>query len=153
MDGYITKPVRAKELFETIDRLAAGPPAATVPEPPAEAVGIDWSAALEYVGGDEHMLRDLIGIFLVEAPRWLSELREAVARGRAADVKRLAHNLKGSLRLFGAKSVIDSSFLLEQMGRSGNLSGAAEACAALQTNIEQLMPILRQAGSTMNAEA
>jgi PAS domain S-box-containing protein len=143
MDGYISKPVRAKELFETIDRLAANPPTTPgVGESAGVSDQIDWSAALEYVAGDEQMLRDLIGIFLVECPRWLTELREAIASERIGDVKRLAHNLKGSIRLFGAKSVFDSAFLLEQMGRSGNLSGAAPACAALEEGIERLKPAL-----------
>jgi HPt (histidine-containing phosphotransfer) domain-containing protein len=66
----------------------------------------------------------------------------AIAAASVSDVKRLAHNLKGSVRLIGAKSVADSAFLLEQMGRSGNLSGADKACTALETAIEGLKPVL-----------
>jgi PAS domain S-box-containing protein len=144
MDDYITKPVRAHELFAAIDRIAAAAPAQAVATAAPSADTIDWTAALDYVAGDEQMLRDLVGIFLKETPRWLSELHGAVALNHAADVKRLAHNLKGSVRLFGSKSAFDSAFLLEQMGRNGNLSGAASALAALEQSIDRLLPVLQR---------
>jgi CheY-like chemotaxis protein len=144
MDGYVTKPVRAQELFQVIGRIAEDT-SEVAPEVESGTVdGIDWSAALDYVGGDAQMLRDLIGIFQTECPRWLSELRRAVAAASVADVRRLAHNLKGSVRLFGAKSAFDSAFLLEQMSRSGNLSGASEALTALEESIERIAPALQQ---------
>ncbi len=143
MDGYISKPVRARELFEAIDRIStATEPTNSPPQSTVDSNGIDWSSALEYVAGDEGMLRDLIGIFLTEAPRWMTELRQAIAAGNSGDVKRLAHNLKGSVRIFGAKSAFDSAFSLEQMSRSGNLSGAEEAYAALAQGIDRLTPAL-----------
>ncbi|HMF15118.1 MAG TPA: response regulator, partial [Gemmataceae bacterium] len=143
MDGYVTKPVRAHELFETIDRIVGASPSG-VERQLVDAEGIDWSAALDYVGGDEALLRDLIGIFLSEGPRWLRELRSAIADADTDAVKRLAHNLKGSVRLFGAKSAFDPAFLLERMGRSGNLSGAAEALATLEEQVSRLAPVLRR---------
>ena len=143
MDGYVTKPVRAQELFAAIDRMTEAPLQHAAAAPPS-ADDIDWAAALEYVAGDEQMLRDLVGIFLTEAPRWLGELRQAVAANHVADVKRLAHNLKGSVRLFGSKSAFDSAFLLEQMSRNGNLADASPAMAALEQRIERLTPLLRQ---------
>jgi len=143
MDSYVTKPVRAQELFAVIDRMSEAPlqPVAAIP-PSADAV--DWSAALDYVAGDEQMLRDLVGIFLTEAPRWMGELRQAVAADHITDVKRIAHNLKGSVRMFGSKSAFDSAFLLEQMSRNGNLADASSAMTALEQSIERLTPILKQ---------
>jgi PAS domain S-box-containing protein len=143
MDSYISKPVRARELFDTINQIASHAEAGPVQaEQRVDPDGVDWAAALDYVGGDEQMLREMIDIFLDEAPRWMAELRQAIAAHNVPDVKRLAHNFKGSARLFGAKSVADSAFLLEQMGRNGNLSGADAACAALETAIDRLKPAL-----------
>jgi PAS domain S-box-containing protein len=144
MDGYVTKPVRAQELFETIERVAGKPPTGDASGAPPASNDVDWSAALDYVGGDAEMLRDLIEIFLAECPRWLEELRSAIAGNAVGDVKRLAHNLKGSVRLFGAKTAIDAAFLLEQMGRNGNLSGATEGLEVLERAISELCPALRQ---------
>jgi PAS domain S-box-containing protein len=143
MDDYITKPVRAHELFAAIDRIATSAPVQAVATA-APSGDIDWKAALDYVAGDQQMLRDLIGIFLKEGPRWLSELHSALDRNQAAEVKRLAHNLKGSVRLFGSKSAFDAAFLLEQMSRSGNLSEAPAALADLEQSINRLLPLLRR---------
>jgi CheY-like chemotaxis protein/HPt (histidine-containing phosphotransfer) domain-containing protein len=144
MDGYVTKPVRAQELFETIERVAGMPPTEDASTATAAGDDVDWPAALDYVGGDARMLRDLIEIFLAECPRWLEELRRAIAGRVVGDVKRLAHNLKGSVRLFGAKNAFDPAFLLEQMGRNGNLSGAPEALAKLEESVARLAPTLRR---------
>src|SRR5262249_10884535 len=64
MDGYVTKPVRPPELYAAIARIADGPPPALKNDVVAESA-VDWSAALDYVAGDQQMLRDLIGIFAV----------------------------------------------------------------------------------------
>jgi CheY-like chemotaxis protein len=144
MDDYVTKPVRAQELFAAIDRVADGIASRAIEARRDSADFIDWTAALDYVAGDDQMLRDLVNIFLTEAPRWMQELREAVSASQVADVKRTAHNLKGSVRLFGSKSAFDSAFLLEQMSRSGNLSGAPAALASLEQSIERLLRALRQ---------
>jgi PAS domain S-box-containing protein len=148
MDDYVTKPVRAQELYAAIDRIAERIATQSPTANPDTTDAIDWSAALEYVAGDEQMLRDLVRIFLAEAPRWLLELRQAIAANQMTDVKRTAHNLKGSVRLFGSKSAFDSAFLLEQMSRSGNLSEAAGALAALEQTIERILPMLRQFAET-----
>jgi PAS domain S-box-containing protein len=153
MDDYITKPVRTQELFAAIDRVADGFASHTVDARRETADVIDWTAALDYVAGDDQMLRDLVNIFLTEAPRWMQELREAISANHVADVKRTAHNLKGSIRLFGSKSAFDSAFLLEQMSRSGNLSGAPAALASLEQSIELLLRALRQYTEKGNRES
>jgi hypothetical protein len=48
------------------------------------------------------------------------------------------------VRLFGAKNAFDAAFLLEQMGRSGNLSGATDALATLEESLGRLSPALRR---------
>ena len=73
MDNYISKPIRSRELFETIDRtLAAGPVTVADALPDADGVGLDWSVALDTVGGDRQLLGEIIEAFLQEAPRLLS---------------------------------------------------------------------------------
>src|SRR5207249_7931286 len=75
MDGYVAKPVRADELFRSVDHFADGAP--TKPEPinSDAAEPIDWSGALDYVAGDETMLGEVRGSVLAEATRWRSEHR------------------------------------------------------------------------------
>jgi two-component system, sensor histidine kinase and response regulator len=88
------------------------------------------------------LLGEMIDLFLEECPRWLAELRAAVRTGSAADVKRTAHNLKGSMAHFGARAAFEAARALEMMGRSGMLGEAPAACVALERELERVRPAL-----------
>jgi signal transduction histidine kinase/CheY-like chemotaxis protein len=168
-DGYVSKPIRFQDLFDTIDRLAA---TATVPSvqadraavvrapvpaaAPAVAAGVVGAvgaagdrppsfaegAALESTGGDRELLRELIAVFLEHAPGWMRELGSALGRGDAAEVHRLAHTIKGAVDSCGAARAYDAAMLLERMGRRGELGGAPAAYATLDREITQVLPEL-----------
>jgi CheY-like chemotaxis protein len=156
MDGYVSKPVRPQELQEMIIKVVGGSQAAPTGEaneqPSAQAPGaaegvpppvppatpwVDWKAALEYVGDDARLLRDLIGLFLEEYERWLQEARQAITAGKPAELKRPAHNLKGSLNHFGAQTAFETARALETMARSGILNDAAAVCGELERQLHQ----------------
>ncbi len=144
MDGYVAKPVRAQELFAAIaGRCAAGGAGEAPAEAPADAV-LDWAAALDYVGGDRELLRDVIEAFRAECPRWREGLRRAVAGGDVAEVKRFAHNLKSAAAHLGARRASRAAQALEEMGGHGNLSGAEEACATLESELDRMVPALAE---------
>ncbi|HYH00914.1 MAG TPA: response regulator, partial [Terriglobales bacterium] len=103
MDGYVSKPIRGKELVETIESLLP-PSTTTPPEVAAEAI-TDMSAALGRVGGDEELLAELAGIFIEDLPRSVSELEGAVAQRDPERVRRAAHSIKGAVLNFGASAV------------------------------------------------
>jgi CheY-like chemotaxis protein len=145
MDSYIPKPVRPRELFEAI--------AATV-EPPragngAESAGVsspeellNWNEALDQVGGDTELLRELVGLFLETSPKELSELREAIARGDCQSLKRLAHTIKGTLGVVGARAARSVAQVLETKAQKGDLTSMDETCVALEKAVERLRPAL-----------
>jgi hypothetical protein len=54
--------------------------------------------------------------------------------------------LKGAVANFAARSAYEAAFRLEKMARSGDLSGAPEAEAALAREIERLRPALMALG-------
>ena len=100
------------------------------------------SAALESTGGDRELLRELIGVFLAEAPRWMRDLESALGRGDAAEVQRLAHTIKGAVDSCGASRAYDAAMVLERMGRGGELDSAPAAYATLGREIERVLPEL-----------
>jgi two-component system, sensor histidine kinase and response regulator len=59
--------------------------------------------ALERLGGDEDLLRELCQIFLEESPKLLRTLRQAALAGDADAVMRAAHSFKGELSLDDAR--------------------------------------------------
>ncbi len=144
MDGYVTKPVRARELFEAIAAAVGRPATAAeeVADAPEPGEGPDWAAALERVAGDRGLLAELVRLFLREYPGWLADMRKAQAAGDAVRLKRVGHNMKSCLGNFGARAAFERALRVEAIGREGNLAGADEACRALEQSLERLRPAL-----------
>jgi HPt (histidine-containing phosphotransfer) domain-containing protein len=143
MDDYVSKPIHAKDLFAVIDRLTAdapaGAPAPERAEPPPEepqSGAIDKDEVLARVDGDIELLRELNGIFVAENPKLLTQLRQAMTEGNSDALGKASHTVKGMLANLGAKSAAEAALRLEKMGTGNNLSGADEAYAALEKEIE-----------------
>ena len=98
MDGYVAKPVRPHELYAAVEGCA-----------PAD-VPFEWDAALESVGGDEAMLRELAELFFVECPKLMQQIREHIAGAAGPELRRAAHTLKGSAHVFGAEGAAEAAF-------------------------------------------
>ncbi|MGE3538390.1 MAG: response regulator [Candidatus Tectimicrobiota bacterium] len=140
MDAYLSKPIQADQLFQTLEYLhqpVEGRPAM----PPAVISGetvFDQRAALARVKGDSAMLQEIVGVFFEETPLLLLALREAIARDDATAIMRAAHSLKGTVSSFGATAARDAAFQVEMAGRSGDVRGAEGACIALEREIASL---------------
>ena len=106
------------------------------------AVLLDLSAALDRIGGDEELLREIAGLFLVEYPILLQEIRIALKRGDAEALERGAHSLKGSVSNFGARLAFEAALTLEAMGRTRNLDRAPSAFTELEAVLRALRPEL-----------
>jgi PAS domain S-box-containing protein len=143
MDAYVTKPVRVQELHAIIDRLTAGvQDGAVAVEEKKTSVSdvLDWNSALEYVGGDEPLLRELFAVFREELPRWLLEIEQGMARKDATTVQRAAHKLKGALGNFGARPAAHAAVELETLARAGDLAVLEQTFAKLRKELDLLLP-------------
>jgi two-component system, sensor histidine kinase and response regulator len=151
MDGYISKPIRSKELEQAISELVSAPKTAKVPASIASQADsvIDHAALLAGVDGNRRFLRELARLFLADCPLHLAEIKEAIRHSDAVALGRAAHKLKGSIGNFAAKNAYAAAQRLEIMGRDGNLNNAAEACGALESELALLNEELRRL--TMNA--
>jgi two-component system sensor histidine kinase/response regulator len=136
MDGYITKPVRFSDIEQTLAGLAKTPVAP--PKPPPGAASWNRVEALDRIGGDEELLRDLCHIFLEESPKLMLKLQEAVATGDADGVTRAAHSLKGEAGYLGADGTSHAARKLEEMGHNKDLSGASDTLAVLEREVASL---------------
>src|SRR5262249_30315009 len=124
MDGYLAKPVRARELFESVespDSLTRSRVAGLSPRLPAKGV-FNKETALARVGGDVALLRELAELFLRESPALVEAVANAVGKGDVSLLKTAAHALKGSVDNFAAPGAFDAALRLETLGREGNLS-------------------------------
>jgi len=143
MDGYVSKPVRAVDLFEEIDKHVPGAAEASAKPPAAEAEAapgelLNRAVLMERTEGDGGLLAEMVGFFLQDYPRLLAAMREAIAGGDPHALERAAHTLKGSVSNFAASTVAAVALRLEQMGRQGDLTGAEERCTVLEKELDHL---------------
>jgi HPt (histidine-containing phosphotransfer) domain-containing protein len=87
---------------------------------------------MDIIDDDQAILVELIDTFLEESLLSLSSLRQAVTQGDAAGIRLLAHTLKSGSNDFGAQLLAGLCQKLEDMGREGILSEAAETLAQLE---------------------
>ena len=139
MDGYVAKPVRPHELYAAVEGLHS----ALGRETASADVSFEWDAALERVGGDEAMLRDLAEMFFAECPKLMQQIREHIAGADGPELRRAAHTLKGSAHVFGAEEVAEAAHQLEEIGREEAFADAEEALALLEDEVARLLPALR----------
>ena len=109
---------------------------------PQSATLFDRSAALDRIGGDEELLREIAGLFLSEYPQLIQEIRVAIESVNAQALERNAHSLKGAVANFEARAAVNAAFRLESIGRSGNLDQAAVAFTDLELAFAELQPVL-----------
>ena len=105
-------------------------------------MNLNRALALERVGGDEDLLREIAGLFLEDYPSLMTKIQQAVAANDAQNLERAAHSLKGSIANFGSDAAYQAALDLEQMGRSKNLEQALEAHAQLIAVMSQVCPEL-----------
>ena len=144
MDGYIPKPIRAKDLYEAVEGITA-----EVRDSQAEGDAIenreetiDRNQVLELTGGSVETLREVVELFVVECPKLMERIHEAITNEDSTELQRAAHTLKGSVQVFGVKRAAAAALRLETMGRDGNLDGAEKSRRALADEIEHLMLML-----------
>jgi two-component system sensor histidine kinase/response regulator len=105
-------------------------------------MGFDLSVALERVGGDEELLKEIADLFVAEAPQLLEAIRVAVEAGDGSALHRAAHSLKGSVANFGVEDAVKTAFQLEQMGKNNELDGAVDVFSLLKHEIETVSDAL-----------
>lgn len=149
MDEYVSKPVRERTLWAAV-RAVLGDgmsnPGEEVCEEPFETGEqvVDWDVARKVCGGDEALLHDIVEAFLEEGPTRMAEIRDAIDSENFELLARAAHTIKGSMRYFGALTVFDRAYALEELGTNRSLEGAEEKYAALQRHYAALLPHLHE---------
>ena len=166
MDGYLAKPIHAKELFEVLEALVpAGTsrsqtefgnedeggrmnpndaptlPASRILNPSEKTTEIDVfdrNEALARLEGDEELLRNLVEMFLANSAKLLSDIKSAITDGDPVRLERTAHTLKSSVGIFGAAAASRATLRLELIGHAEMMMKAEEAYIALETEINRL---------------
>jgi CheY-like chemotaxis protein len=98
----------------------------------------DRSVALANVGGDEELFAEIVTAFCKECPERIAQIRDALIRGDAKLLQRAAHTIKGNAGTVGAPSVAALARRLEEMGESGETTGAEQLTGKLESALDHL---------------
>ncbi|HEY5313724.1 MAG TPA: response regulator, partial [Pirellulales bacterium] len=147
MDGYISKPIEAAQLYRAIETyvprtVAAAPPSKVQDDRSSPDNVLDWAFALEQVQHQPELLQEVGVLFLDEGPKLLAEVQQSIVAGNAAQLRRAAHTLKSSAAIFGARPTIEAAHALEILGQQGTLTTAPGLCAILEAHAQRLLQTL-----------
>jgi HPt (histidine-containing phosphotransfer) domain-containing protein len=150
MDDYLTKPIRQEGLAAALARWAgsrAKPSAVPAPAPSVpDASTFALAEALERVSGDEGLLRELVAMVIEDVPQQLAQLTKAREREDGAEIKRLAHAIKGAVANIGAQSMVRALVELEAIARGGTPEDCAAPIARVSEAWHHLAEQLRSWG-------
>ncbi|MFQ5855971.1 MAG: response regulator [Anaerolineae bacterium] len=148
MDGYLAKPIRARELLEAVEGLAPSPAEAVRGASGGELADepIDRTAMLDCVDGNVELLKRVVDVFLDHYPRQLSEVREAIATRDSTALEQAAHTFRGAVGNVGAKTAYNLASKLETIGRNSQLDGASAVLQDLEWEVERLRVFFSQPG-------
>jgi CheY-like chemotaxis protein/HPt (histidine-containing phosphotransfer) domain-containing protein len=140
MDGYIAKPVHTDELAAALHNATAHtaprvPAPATAPDTddaaPASPPAFNVTAITDLVGDDPEFIRELLTVYLSNAPETLSALHDALDAEDYEALRDTAHAFKSSSYSSGAAGVAEHLEALETWCRTTAPEDPATAHALL----------------------
>lgn len=103
---------------------------------------VDMAAVLDRIGGDEDLLKELVGLYLDDEHQLLAQIAEAIAAGDGEALRRSAHTLKGAVSNFCAARAQAAAQAVEDAGRAHRLDAAPALVAALHAELSQVRAAL-----------
>jgi PAS domain S-box-containing protein len=149
MDGYLPKPIDAREMIALVESLAAALPSAVAPIPlahgPRQPVGassavvFDPALALKRCFGKPDLLAQMIQFFFDDIHELLPQVHLALQRGDLTGVGALGHRLKGTISHLAAERAKEAALYVERVGLlDGKQAEAEEAVKQLERECQAL---------------
>lgn len=156
-NSYLSKPIRAAQLFALIEDVMRRPQVEATSTCIASTSNLlqppvyDRKAALQCAGGDEALLQELLDLFWEESPSLLDRMQLAVSNGDAKALRAAAHTMSGSAANFAAQEVVAAAQLLESAGQAGVLNQAGDYLARLRLALDRFHEALASCGAGVGA--
>ncbi len=148
MDGYISKPISFSELEIAIEAAMQRSDRrqdarSSIEKDTGMAVPIPplWNRAevLQSLGGDESLLRQVLDIFVEEAPKHLAALRVAIRERSAVTAEKHAHTLKGEVGYFKVPAISEKAAQLEAACRGCEFDSAQNTLPEFEAAMHRLI--------------
>ncbi len=105
-----------------------------------EAVLSELKASL---GDDDGVMKQLIDMYLTDAPKLVGNAKDALAKSDKEILARSAHSLKSTSATMGAMKVSVAAKELETLARAGNFAASAGVLSRLETELAGALDALR----------
>ncbi len=147
MDAYVAKPLDVKQLLGLVESVAedySTPSNNGHERKEEESFGekstpiVDYAGAMKRLGDDAELFQEFITYYDEDSKQLFQEIESAIQKKETGDLHRAAHNLKGLASNLGAQRVVNASYSLERLGKSGELNKAAEGLELLRSEMERL---------------
>jgi HPt (histidine-containing phosphotransfer) domain-containing protein len=92
---------------------------------------INRKEAVDRLGGDEEIFKDIVALFLDQMPMRCRELNEAYSRNDYESLAIMAHTLKSSTATVGAKTLQLMFIMLENASRERSHSDVSQLIAQI----------------------
>ena len=145
MDDFLAKPVDLHTLFQALRRfLPAGDrvvPASSDPTPGLTwPEGVQWKQAVERLGGNHKLYRDLLVQFAQRNQAASARLEQALAKKDFRLLRELSHGIKGAAANLGLQPLSELSAQAEAASRAESLT--ERQLQSLRRELERLLPRL-----------
>jgi len=107
-----------------------------------ESTGYHFEGALNRLGGDEELFRELMIYFVEDAPELLHAIQVGLAAGNAGGIRRAAHSLRGLAANFDAEQAMMLAGSIEQIASKGDSESVAPLLADLEAEVQSLRDVL-----------
>ncbi len=105
---------------------------------------IDWDSFMN-ICGDEDTAKEIIEIFLTDAPQCIERIAKAIKSESHKDIELYAHRLKGTARHITAEQLQTDANHLERAGRQGSdMTTAQSLFEQVKNELEKVMSFLSQ---------
>lgn len=101
---------------------------------------------LKRVRGNERLLREIIGIFLMETPRQLEKLHQASVDKDLGEMGNLAHKLRGAAAIICAEAIVDVALQLESAGKECPWDAVCMLVKRLEEEFVEFKKVLSDSG-------
>jgi PAS domain S-box-containing protein len=151
-DGYLTKPFEIEQFLAVIDGLpvvseavpasaASADPAVGERRPPLDPSSVD---KLLHLHPDGTAVKELVEIYLADAPVRLEALERGALAGDAAGVRDAAHAWRGAASMTGAHRLVALLSDIEVLARVGTMPGSDDLAAVRAAYDEARVALIAQ---------
>lgn len=164
MDGYISKPIKIKEIMPAIQSIiekksgscpetreqGAGSREPAEKDIPATIAGINIEEALERLDGNKELYHEILNEFSKGNDNIIHEIRDAVARKDMILARRLVHTLKGTAASISANTVRAAAIELEKAIKQEAPDGVDSLIDNLENALNEVLESVRTVSLALN---